>query len=297
MSSTSEPDETMCCASCGVAEVNEIKLKKCDACKFVRYCGVKCQRDHWPKHKKACKKRAAELRDEVLFKQPESSHLGDCPICCLPLLIDTKQSFHACCSKVICAGCDYANQMREIQGSLDPKCPFCRHPVSKSLEESIQKMKKRIEANDPVAMSRIGSLRFREGDYNTAFEYWTKAAELGDVGAHYELSCLYRDGRGVEKDKKKQWHHLEEAAIDGDPGARNNLGCVEWKNGRTDRAIKHWIIAANLGYHDSLDALKKNFRMGLLSKEDFAKALRGYQATVDATKSSQRDEAEAALQE
>jgi len=108
---------------------------------------------------------------------------------------------------------------------------------------------------------------------------------------------LYRDGRGVEKDKKKQWHHLEEAAIDGDPGARNNLGCVEWKNGRTDRAIKHWIIAANLGYHDSLDALKKNFRMGLLSKEDFAKALRGYQATVDATKSSQRDEAEAALQE
>jgi len=26
-------------------------------------------------------KRAAELRDEILFKQPESSHRGDCPIC------------------------------------------------------------------------------------------------------------------------------------------------------------------------------------------------------------------------
>ena len=35
------------------------------------------------------RKRAAVLRDELLFKQPESSHLGDCPICCLPLPLDT----------------------------------------------------------------------------------------------------------------------------------------------------------------------------------------------------------------
>eukprot|EP00984_Skeletonema_dohrnii_P035791 scaffold35973_cov122-Skeletonema_dohrnii-CCMP3373.AAC.2 len=32
-------------------------------------------------HKKECKKRAAEFRDELLFKQPESCHEGDCPIC------------------------------------------------------------------------------------------------------------------------------------------------------------------------------------------------------------------------
>jgi hypothetical protein len=28
---------------------------------------MKCQKDHRPKHKKACKKRAAELHDEVLL--------------------------------------------------------------------------------------------------------------------------------------------------------------------------------------------------------------------------------------
>jgi len=74
----------MCCASCGTEEVDGVKLKKCTACKSVRYCSVKCQKDHRAKHKRACKKRAAELRDEIVFKQPESSHLGDCPICCLP---------------------------------------------------------------------------------------------------------------------------------------------------------------------------------------------------------------------
>eukprot|EP00985_Skeletonema_marinoi_P016042 scaffold8511_cov134-Skeletonema_marinoi.AAC.1 len=51
------------CASCGKTENDEgIKLKNCTACHLVRYCGVECQREHRPKHKKACKKRAAELR-------------------------------------------------------------------------------------------------------------------------------------------------------------------------------------------------------------------------------------------
>jgi hypothetical protein len=39
----------------------------------------------------ACKKRAAELRDEILFKQPENTHLGDCPICFLPLSLDLEK--------------------------------------------------------------------------------------------------------------------------------------------------------------------------------------------------------------
>eukprot|EP00985_Skeletonema_marinoi_P010065 scaffold4743_cov161-Skeletonema_marinoi.AAC.1 len=57
-------DVTMFCASCGIAAVDAVKLKKCTACYLVRYCSVKCQKQHRPKHKKECKKRAAELRDE-----------------------------------------------------------------------------------------------------------------------------------------------------------------------------------------------------------------------------------------
>ncbi|KAK1738592.1 hypothetical protein QTG54_010622, partial [Skeletonema marinoi] len=58
-----------CCASCGIEESDDIKLKSCTACKLVRYCSVKCQREHRPKHTQECKKRAAELHDEILFRQ------------------------------------------------------------------------------------------------------------------------------------------------------------------------------------------------------------------------------------
>jgi len=61
---------------------------------------------------------------------------------------------------------------------------------------------------------------------------------------------LYSEGQGVEKDQKKELFHLEEAAIGGHPEARYNLACIEGINDRIDRAVKHFIIAANLG-HDN----------------------------------------------
>eukprot|EP00984_Skeletonema_dohrnii_P005515 scaffold1943_cov85-Skeletonema_dohrnii-CCMP3373.AAC.2 len=162
------------------------------------------------------------------------------------------------------------------------------------MKECDKRRMKRIEANDPVAMTQWGGEQAQKGDVEGAFEYWTKAAELGNADAHYNLSVVYRDGEGVEKDKKKELHHLEEAAIGGHPDARHNLGCLENRDGRVARAVKHWIIAAKLGDDDSLESLKDAFGKGYVSKEDFAAALRGHQAAVDATKSPQRDEAELA---
>eukprot|EP00986_Skeletonema_menzelii_P011569 scaffold6007_cov73-Skeletonema_menzelii.AAC.1 len=289
----SESDtKTMCCASCGIAGGDDIKLKKCTACHLVKYCSVNCQREHEAEHKKECKKRAAELHDEILFKQPESIHHGDCPICCLPLSIDVKKStLMSCCSKLICDGCYLANRKREFEGRLQRKCPFCRKAVPSTEEEFNKQLMKRVEANDPVAMCQMGSERRDEGDCNAAFEYWTRAAALGDVEAHYQLSILYHNGQGVEKDEKRALHHMEEAAISGHPMARHNLGCLEREKGRVDRAATHWIIAAKLGDDRSLENLKILYKAGFVSKDDFAAALRGHQAAIDATKSPQREEA------
>ena len=116
---------------------------------------------------------------------------------------------------------------------------------------------------------------------------------MGDASAHYELSHSYQEGTGgVEKNEKLEMYHLEQAAIGGHPSARNNLGCAEGKNRRHDRAMKHLIIAANLGYDNSLKLLRTFHAEGIVSKEDLASALRGHQAAVDATKSPQREAAE-----
>eukprot|EP00984_Skeletonema_dohrnii_P008081 scaffold2958_cov162-Skeletonema_dohrnii-CCMP3373.AAC.1 len=243
-----EESDLLCCVSCGIAEaeVDDIKLTECPNCKLVRYCSVRCQRKHRPRHKQACKKRAAELRDELLFRQPESSHLGDCP----------------------------------LAGGLSDK-------------ELDQNTMKRVEANDIVAMSEMAKVRSNEGDFSTAYEYWKKAAEMGDADSHYQLSALYNKDDGFERDEKKQLYHMEEAAIGGHPIARYNLGCVEGNKGRNERAMKHFIIAANLGFDSAIEMLKGEYASGNISKEDFATALRAHHAAVNATTSPQREAAAA----
>ena len=282
-----------CCAACGISEIDDIKLEECGDCDLVRYCSDECMEDHKSEHEDACKKRAAELRDEILFKQPESNYLGDCPICSLPLSIDTdKSTLMPCCSKVICDGCDHANENREKEARLVPSCPFCREPTPESDEECDKQVMKRVEANDPAAMCQQGVKQHEKGDYRSAFDYWTKAAALGDTDAHSKLSYLYRKAEYVQKDEEKEVYHLEEAAIGGAPYARYFLGWHEYDNGNIERAVKHWIIAATQGEDGSIKALMGAFRGGLISKEELAATLRAHKAAVDATKSPQRAAAE-----
>jgi len=296
MSSEEEQADEVC-ASCGKAEVDDIKLKICTACKLVKYCSVACQKNHRKQHKKACKKRAAEIKDDRLFKHPDGCCYGECPICCLSLPLDlSKSTLNSCCCQTICVGCEYANKIREAEQGLEHKCPYCREAVPKSDEDMDKNYMERAKANDPEALNQLGKKRQVEGDYEGAFEYWTKAAALGDVVAQYQLSVMYDEGDGVDKDINKQLYHLEEAAIGGHPSARYNLGIYEKINGRFERARKHFIIAANLGDHDSLNELRKLYANGHASKEDYFDALRAYQTAVDATKSPERKEAEEAIE-
>ena len=140
-----ECEDDAVCASCGIAALDNVKLKKCP-CKLVQYCSVDCQKNHRPHHKKACKKRLAEMRDDLLFMQPDESHLGECPICCLPNPRDeNKTGVYTCCSKRICNGCAYANYLREEEQGLEHKCPYCREPVAKSQEEADKNVMKRVQ--------------------------------------------------------------------------------------------------------------------------------------------------------
>lgn len=47
----------VCCANCGVAEVDDIKLKDCDGRDLVKYCSDKCTENHREQHDEECKRR------------------------------------------------------------------------------------------------------------------------------------------------------------------------------------------------------------------------------------------------
>jgi tetratricopeptide (TPR) repeat protein len=299
MSSTkseSEGGEEEVCASCGIAAVDDVKMKACSGgCDLVKYCSDNCQENNRDHHEQECKERKAELRDKQLFEQPGSSYyLGECPICFLPLSLDiTKSRLMPCCSQFICIGCDYANLKREYEGGLQHRCSFCREPIPRSQKEADRYSKKRGKKNCPVALNHMAKERFSKGDNGKGLEYLTKAADLGYANAHMCLATLYEYGaNGVEKDKTKFLYHYEEAAIGGEPNARFHLAKIEEKNGRFERAAKHYIIAANLGYDLALQGVKDLFVKGIVRREDYAAALRACQTAVDETKSAERKIAE-----
>ena len=263
---TNAEEADQCCAFCGVAPVDDIKLKECNGgCDLVKYCSDRCQELHRPEHVGVCKKRKAELRDRELFEQPDGTYLGECPLCFLPMPLDLKKStFCSGCCKLVCDGCVYANYL----SSGNTNCPFCREPGVKGEEENRKRLMKRVKVNDPAALRQMGLLSYDDRDYDRAFEYFRKAAELGDAAAHNKLGCMYFKGEGVEKDEENAIHHYEKAAIGGHPKARHNLGAVEGSNGNTERAAKHFIIAAKLGFDESMKKLWRHFQLDTSPKRN-----------------------------
>ena len=290
------------CANCGKEGNNP---NTCNKCKAATYCNAACKKKHRHKHKEACENRVAELHEEVLerekkeaelhdeklFKQPPPAE--DCPICMLLLpSLYTGYKYNSCCGKMICSGCIHAVEKRDGGVGL---CPFCRTPAPHT-DEVIEQMKKRVEIGDAEAIRNLGchynnGRRGFQQDHAKALELWHKAGELGNALSYYNIGNLYYFGRGVERDETKAVHYYELGAIGGVDRARHNLGAYEYKAGNMDRALKHFMIAVGSGDTDALNAIQTLFMDGKATKDDYAKALRAYQANLVEIKSPQRDEA------
>ena len=212
------------CADCGSVAGGGVSLKACKPCMLVRYCNADCQRNHWPTHKKECKQRAAELRDEALFKDPPPKE--ECPICFVPMPANmvscvskppatitsvpvhdfandydkvvnmSTEIYYNCCGKSNCHGCDYSF----FKSGNYEKCPFCNSDRKGKTEvEAVQQIMKRVNVNDTTAMCNLaiyynnGQLGFQQ-DHAKARQIHKQAAELGSSRAHCHLGHEYHLG-------------------------------------------------------------------------------------------------------
>ena len=290
---TKDADQSAC-ANCGVVSSDAVKLKNCTACRLVKYCGVDCQKAHRKQHKKACRERAAELKDEQLYSQGHQRPEGDfCPICMpIPLPIGDHSVFEVCCMKRVCKGCSVASYMKGMED-----CAFCRTPPSPAgYADDLARVQARARKKDPEAIHYLGKAYYYGGlglqkDMQKAFKLSTEAAELGSIEAIYSLGNAYYHGDGVRQDKVKAVHLIEKAAMHGDVESRHNLGHSEIKKGNYGRALRHLLISAKVGHEDSIEAIKNMFVEGLATKELYTQALKGYQEAVEEMKSHDRDEA------
>ena len=278
------------CASCG-KEGNNEDMNTCNKCKMVKYCNAACKKKHRSKHKKKCERRVAELHDEQLFKEVEPE---ECPICMLPLPHDNKTStFKTCCGKLICDGCMYAMALSEGKDL----CAFCRTPPPSSDEEDIKRLKNLMGNGNGNAFYQLGMYYGRginlPQDVPKANALFLKAGELGCAAGYYNLGISYDNGYGVEVDKKKAIYYWELAAMLGDLDARHNLGCGEYRTDNHRRAMKHFMIAAKVGFK-SLDAVKKGFMYGFVTKDEYESTLRCYHERQKEMKCDMRERAAAA---
>ena len=149
-----------------------------------------CQKAHRKRHKKACKQRAAALKDEELYGQGHERPEGDfCPICTLPIPLPMHEhsSFNVCCMKRICKGCNFAAQKRGMHD-----CAFCRTPLPDNDAELVSMIRARVEKKDPEAIYVLGD-KYRYGDLGLqkdmrkAAELYAEAAELGSVEGLFKL--------------------------------------------------------------------------------------------------------------
>ena len=88
----------------------------------------------------------------------------------------------------------------------------------------------------------------------------------------------------------KAINFYEKAAMQGHVSARHNLGFHEEEKGNHERAVRHYLVSAKMGFDRSLQKVKRYFLSGLATKEQYAEALQGYQEAVEEMKSHVRDE-------
>ena len=103
-----------------------------------------------------------------LFQQPESSHHGDCPICCLPIPLVGKSKFATteCCSKMIYEGCIFTDKycQWEMKGQLRNfpfECLFCGHSLPKARQEGgLQNWRKELQPQQNPTVNYLDQMRW-----------------------------------------------------------------------------------------------------------------------------------------
>ena len=122
----------------------------------------------------------------------------------------------------------------------------------------------------------IGIVSYKKERYEEAVTWFTKAAEQHDADAERWLGHCYRFGNGVEQnfDTALEWY--EKAAAKGHAGAQYGIGIVNYKKERYEEAVTWFTKAAAQGDTDAEVHLGDCYRKGRGVTRDIPKAIEWY---------------------
>ncbi len=163
--------------------------------------------------------------------------------------------------------------------------PFATKAEAKAFEW----YKKAAELGQVDAMCNLGvCYDYGKGvdkDEAKAFEWYKKAAEFGQVDAMRNLGNCYANGDSVAKDEAKAFEWYKKAAEFGQVDAMRNLGNC-YSNGKgvahdESKAFEWYKKAAGLGQADAMFNLAICYAQGSGIKKDVVKAVEWYKKAAD----------------
>ena len=128
-------------------------------------------------------------------------------------------------------------------------------------------------------------------NYKSAFDSFSKGANLGNAKCQYQLGELYYYGNGVTKDYAKAVEQYKKAAEQNHAAATSSLGyCCKMGNGVTKdfkKAVSYYEKAVDLGSADAMNNLGFCYEEGKGVDQNYGKALELY------TKAAEKNHARA----
>ncbi|KAG0372470.1 hypothetical protein BGX24_000207 [Mortierella sp. AD032] len=148
-----------------------------------------------------------------------------------------------------------------------------------------------IDANlgDKVAQVALGDMckhgRGVNQNFETAMNWYMKAAEQGDPIGQCNVGVLYRDGLGVEQSDLVARHWFQESAKSQDPASQNNLGYMYQCGQGVDQnyivAMNWYLESAKQGHAEALNNVGYMYQKGFGVVEDFSQAMEWYLKSVE----------------
>ncbi|EJK51927.1 hypothetical protein THAOC_28857 [Thalassiosira oceanica] len=220
------------CANCGKQGSDTVKLKSCTACRLVKYCSVDCQRAHRKLHKKTCKQRAAELKDEQLYSQgherPEGWQKKD----------------------------PEAITLLGLKYHLGDKYGHGRLGLQKDMQRAVELWTEAAELGSIKALHNLGNAyetgKGAQKDTAKAVEFYAKAAMQGHVVARHNLGCY-------EGKKGNYDHAVRHFLISAKMGLKESVEKIKtmFIDGE---ATKDQYAEALKGYQDAVEETKSHDR-------------------------------------
>ena len=152
------------------------------------------------------------------------------------------------------------------------------------------------KAGHHKAMNRIGFFYFNgqkglQQDKKAGMKWWRLAAEAGSSEAANNLGMCYRKGDGVEQDIDRALEYYRQEARLGGVTGFVNIGALLMLQGSMEEAMLNLRKAAICGLSDKhiFNALRKGYRDGYITKEEYAFTLRENQKVNNEMKSESRE--------